>query len=46
MATRHCLILWWCFSEEGDGNLLPLPSSLVVLGLIWSFFGVYRGRAL
>jgi hypothetical protein len=31
MTTHHHLFLWWCSNEEGYGNLLPLPSSLMVL---------------
>jgi len=28
---NHCLFLWFCCSEEGDGTKLPLPSIMVVL---------------
>ncbi len=31
MAMRCYLLLWWCFNEKNDGNLLPSPFSLVVL---------------
>jgi hypothetical protein len=24
----HCLLLWWCWSKEGNNNLLSLPSSM------------------
>jgi hypothetical protein len=30
-ATHRRLLLWWYSSEEGDSNLLPSPSSLMVL---------------
>jgi hypothetical protein len=30
MAMCHHIFLWCYCSEEGDGNLLPSPSSLVV----------------
>jgi hypothetical protein len=35
---RH-LLLWWCSNEEGNGNLLPLLPSLVVLRFNLVVFG-------
>ncbi len=37
-----CLLLWWCSNEEGNGNLLPSPFSLVVLRFHLVVLGVYR----
>jgi hypothetical protein len=31
VTTHYRLLLWWCSNEKGKNNLLPLPSSLVVL---------------
>ncbi len=39
MAMRHRFFLWWCSNEESDGNLLPSPSSLVVLRFNLVVFG-------
>jgi hypothetical protein len=30
MAMCYHLLLWCCCNKEGDGSLLPLPSSLVL----------------
>jgi hypothetical protein len=38
---RH-LLLCWCSSEENNDNLLPSPSSLVVLRFNLVVLGVYR----
>jgi len=39
MAMCHRLFLQCCYNEEGDGNLLPSPSSLVVLRFNLVVFG-------
>ncbi len=43
MATDRHFFLWWCFSEENDGNKLPSPSSLVVLKFNLVVFWVFTG---
>ncbi len=37
MAMCYRFLLWCCCNEECDGNLLPAPSSLVVLKRIWQW---------
>jgi hypothetical protein len=39
MAMCWHIRLWCCSNEEGDGSLLPLPSSLVVLMFNLVVFG-------
>jgi hypothetical protein len=39
MAMRYRFLLWCCSIEEGDGSLLPPPSSLVVLRFNLVAFG-------
>jgi len=41
----HHIFVWWCSNKEGDNNLLPLPSSLVVLQLsLHSYLCLRRKR--
>jgi len=42
VAMHHRRLLWWCFSKEGDGSLMPSTSSLVVLRFNLVVLGVYK----